>query len=87
MLLTHPCDTLGCAVVGLRTDLANTRSQQAIAALGAQRDGVLRHYQARRDGTARDTLLFSILRAEWPAVRAGRQARLAPYAVTASLSA
>ena len=79
LLLTHAFDRLGCAVVGLRTDLYNTRSQQAIAALGAQRDGVLRHHQARRDGSARDSVMFSILRAEWPAVREHLEARLARH--------
>lgn len=80
LLLSHAFDTLGCAVVGLRTDIANTRSQAAIAALGAQRDGVIRHFQARRDGSARDTVMFSILASEWPAVRARLEQRLAAYA-------
>lgn len=79
LLLTHAFEALGCAVVGLRTDLHNTRSQAAIAALGAQRDGVLRHHQARRDGSVRDSVMFSILRAEWPAVRAHLEARLARH--------
>ncbi|MDQ2666926.1 MAG: GNAT family N-acetyltransferase [Gemmatimonadota bacterium] len=65
LLLTHAFETLGCAVVGLRTDNFNFRSQRAIEALGAKRDGVLRHHQARRDGTARDTVVYSILAAEW----------------------
>ncbi len=80
LLLSHAFDTLGCAVVGLRTDIANTRSQAAIAALGAQRDGVIRHFQARRDGSARDTVMFSILASEWPAVRARLEQRLAAHA-------
>lgn len=80
LLLSHAFDTLGCAVVGLRTDIANTRSQAAIAALGAQRDGVLRHFQARRDGSARDTVMFSILASEWPAVRGRLEQRLAAHA-------
>ena len=65
LLLTHAFDTLGCAVVGFRTDNFNFRSQRAIEALGAKRDGVLRHHQARRDGSARDTYLYSILATEW----------------------
>jgi RimJ/RimL family protein N-acetyltransferase len=77
MLMTHAFETLGCAVVGLRTDGENHRSQQAIAALGARRDGVLRHHAARRDGSARDTVMFSVLRQEWPAVRAGLEMRKA----------
>lgn len=75
LLLEHAFETLGCAVVGLRTDLANERSQRAIEALGAKRDGVLRHHMARRDGSARDTVMYSILRAEWPAVRARLESR------------
>lgn len=69
LLLTHAFDTLGCAVVGFRTDNFNFRSQHAIEALGAKRDGILRHHQARRDGTARDTYIYSILATEWPDVR------------------
>lgn len=68
LLLGHAFDTLGCAVVGFRTDNFNFASQKAIAALGAKKDGVLRHQKARRDGTARDTWMFSILRSEWPDV-------------------
>ena len=79
LLMSHAFDSLGCAVVGLRTDIFNTRSQQAIEALGAQRDGVLRHYMARRDGSGRDTVMYSILRAEWPAIRLRLEARLARH--------
>lgn len=68
LLLTHAFETLGCQVVGLRTDNFNFRSQRAIEALGAKRDGVLRHHQARRDGTVRDSVMYSILAAEWPDV-------------------
>jgi len=69
LLLTHAFDALGCAVVGFRTDNFNFRSQAAIAALGAKKDGVIRHQAPRRDGSVRDTVMFSILRAEWPDVR------------------
>ena len=69
LLLAHAFETLGCAVVGLRTDNFNFRSQRAIEALGAKKDSVIRHSQARRDGTARDTVIYSILAAEWPDVR------------------
>jgi RimJ/RimL family protein N-acetyltransferase len=69
LLLTNAFDTLGCAVVGFRTDNFNFASQRAIAALGAKKDGVLRHQKARRDGTARDTWMFSILASEWPDVK------------------
>lgn len=78
LLLTHAFEALGCAVVGLRTDNFNFASQRAIEALGAKKDGVLRHHQARRDGTVRDSVMYSILAQEWPDVRrhlAGRLAR------------
>jgi RimJ/RimL family protein N-acetyltransferase len=69
LLLAHAFETVGCRVVGLRTDNFNFRSQRAIEALGAKRDGVIRHHQARRDGTVRDSVMYSILLAEWPDVR------------------
>lgn len=69
LLLTHAFESLGCQVVGLRTDNFNLRSQRAIEALGAKRDGVLRHHQARRDGTVRDSVMYSILAVEWPDVK------------------
>ena len=77
LLMTHAFDALDCGVVALRTDLANTRSQAAIARLGAHRDGVIRHFQARRDGTPRDTVMFSVLRTEWPTVKERLQRALA----------
>jgi len=80
LLLGHAFDTLGCAVVGLRTDRFNARSQRAIEALGAHRDGVLRHHQARRDGSVRDSVMYSILRSEWPDVRRNLSARLDRHA-------
>ncbi len=80
LLLGHAFDALGCAVVGLRTDNLNLVSQKAIAALGARRDGVLRHHTARRDGSVRDSVMFSILAAEWPAVRRHLEQRLARHA-------
>lgn len=70
MLLSHAFDTLGCAVVGLRTDNFNHASQAAIERLGAKKDGVIRHHALRRDGTVRDTVMYSIARGEWPEVRA-----------------
>jgi N-acetyltransferase len=79
LLLTHAFDTLGCQVVGLRTDGFNFASQTAIAALGAHRDGVIRHAALRRDGTVRDSVLFSILAAEWPDVRRHLSFRLARH--------
>jgi len=80
LLLGHAFESLGCAVVGLRTDNFNLASQRAIAALGAHKDGVLRHHQARRDGSARDSVMFSILAAEWPDVRRHLTLRLARHA-------
>ena len=76
LLLEHAFETLGCAVVGLRTDNFNFRSQKAIEALGAKKDGVLRHHQARRDGTVRDSVMYSVLRQEWPDVRRHLELRL-----------
>lgn len=76
LLLEHAFDTLKCAVVGLRTDLFNQRSQRAIEGLGARKDGVIRHFNARRDGTPRDTVMYSILAAEWPEVRRHLELRL-----------
>ena len=68
-LLSHAFDTLGCAVVGLRTDNFNFASQTAIERLGAKKDGVLRHHHLRRDGTVRDTVMYSIMRGEWPEIK------------------
>jgi RimJ/RimL family protein N-acetyltransferase len=69
LLMSHAFDTLGCAVVGLRTDNFNHASQAAIERLGAKKDGVLRHQHPRRDGTVRDTVMYSILRGEWPEIK------------------
>ena len=79
LLLAHAFDTLGCKVVGLRTDGFNFRSQRAIEALGAKKDGVIRHHGIRRDGTARDTVMYSILAHEWPDVRRHLDLRLARH--------
>jgi len=76
LLLEHAFETLGCAVVGLRTDNFNFRSQKAIEALGAKKDGVLRRHQARRDGTVRDSVMYSILKEEWRDVRRHLELRL-----------
>ena len=80
LLLTHAFESLGCAVVGLRTDSFNFASQRAIGALGAHQDGVLRHHQARRDGTVRDSVMFSILASEWRDVKRHLELRLARHA-------
>ena len=80
MLLAHAFDTLGCKVVGLRTDNFNFVSQKAIEGIGAKKDGVIRHHQARRDGSARDSVLYSILLHEWKDVRRHLELRLANHA-------
>lgn len=80
LLLAHAFDTLGCAVVGLRTDHLNFASQAAIERLGARRDGVLRHHHLRRDGSVRDTVMYSIVRSEWALIKAHLQARLRRHA-------
>lgn len=77
LLLAHAFDALGCRVVGLRTDRFNLASQRAIEGLGAKKDGVLRHHAARRDGTVRDSVMYSILASEWPDVRRRLVLRLA----------
>jgi N-acetyltransferase len=81
LLLAHAFDTLGCKVVGLRTDPFNFRSQRAIEALGARKDGVLRHFGTRRDGMPRDVVMYSILAGEWPDVRRHLQLRLHRHAI------
>jgi RimJ/RimL family protein N-acetyltransferase len=79
LLLGHAFETLGCKVVGLRTDNFNFASQAAIEALGAKKDGVIRHHAARRDGTVRDTVMYSILAAEWRDVKRHLELRLARH--------
>jgi RimJ/RimL family protein N-acetyltransferase len=76
LLLAHAFETLGCKVVGLRTDNFNFRSQRAIEGLGAKKDGVIRHHALRRDGTVRDTVMYSILAAEWRDVKRHLELRL-----------
>ena len=76
LLLTHAFETVGCEVVGLRTDNFNFRSQKAIEGIGAKRDGIIRHHHPRRDGSARDTYIYSILLGEWPDVKRHLETRL-----------
>ena len=76
LLLGHAFDALGCKVVGLRTDNFNFASQRAIEALGAKKDGVLRHHWPRRDGTVRDSVMYSIIVSEWPDVKRHLELRL-----------
>ena len=70
LLLTHAFETLGAQLVGWRTDNYNFASQRAIERLGARKDGVLRHHALRRDGTVRDTVMYSLAAGEWPEVKA-----------------
>jgi len=70
LMLTHAFETLGCHVVGWRTDNFNYASQQAIERLGAQKDGVIRGHALRRDGTIRDTVMYSMRAGEWPEAKA-----------------
>ncbi len=80
LLLSHAFDTLGCAVVGLRTDNFNYASQAAIERLGAKKDGVLRHHAPRRDGTVRDTVMYSIVRGEWLEIKSHLHYKLSRHA-------
>ena len=77
LMLTHAFEALGCRTVGWRTDNYNFASQRAIERLGARRDGVLRHHALRRDGTVRDTVMYSLAAGEWPEVKAHLQDQLA----------
>ena len=77
LLFQHAFESLGCRVVGLRTDNFNFASQRAIEALGAKKDGVLRRHQARRDGTVRDSVIYSVLAEEWPDVKRHLELRIA----------
>jgi N-acetyltransferase len=77
LLLQHAFDTLGCPAVEFRTHWMNFQSREAIARLGAKQDGVLRSHTRMRDGSLRDTVVFSILVGEWPMVRAALTLRVA----------
>lgn len=80
LLMQHAFESAGCRVVGLRTDNFNFASQRAIEALGAKKDGVIRHHHPRRDGTVRDTVIYSVLASEWPDVKRHLLLRLARHA-------
>jgi RimJ/RimL family protein N-acetyltransferase len=84
LFLGHAFDVLRANRVAIKTDIRNERSQAAIARLGAVREGVLRHQMIRPDGSLRDTVLFSVLSEEWPAVREHLRARLAAHRVTSA---
>jgi RimJ/RimL family protein N-acetyltransferase len=76
LLFSHAFEKIGCKVVGLRTDNFNFASQRAIEALGAKKDGVIRHHWPRRDGTVRDSVMYSLLALEWPDVKRHLETRL-----------
>ena len=76
LLMRHAFESLQCPVVGWRTDILNTASQQAIERLGARKDGVIRRNALRRDGTIRDTVMYSLTSEEWPQVKHRLLARL-----------
>jgi RimJ/RimL family protein N-acetyltransferase len=79
LLLAHAFDVLGCIAVGFETSWFNRASREAITRLGAKQDGVLRGHKRHADGSVRDTVVFSILQAEWPAVRTHLAHRLARH--------
>ena len=76
LLMTHAFETLGARLVGWRTDNFNFASQRAIERLGARKDGVIRHHALRRDGTVRDTVMYSMTIGEWPEAKAQLRWRL-----------
>jgi RimJ/RimL family protein N-acetyltransferase len=76
LLLSHAFNTLKTIAVEFRTHFMNRQSRAAIARLGAKEDGILRNHQIGRDGIYRDTVVFSIIESEWPAVRANLRAKL-----------
>lgn len=76
LMMTHAFETLGCQVVGWRTDNFNFTSQAAIERLGAKKDGVIRGHALRRDGTIRDTVMYSMRSVEWPEAKAQLRYRL-----------
>jgi RimJ/RimL family protein N-acetyltransferase len=79
LLLGHAFESLGCIAVAFETSWFNHASRTAIARLGAKQDGILRSHRRHADGSVRDTVVFSILDNEWPAVRAHLQARLSAH--------
>jgi RimJ/RimL family protein N-acetyltransferase len=79
LLLRHAFEVCGCARVQLKTDARNERSRDAILRIGAQFEGILRKHQLRRDGSLRDTAMYSITDEEWPAVRQQLEARMSAH--------
>ncbi len=84
LLLTHAFETLRCIAVEFRTHWMNQQSRAAIARLGAKQDGVLRNHQIASDGSLRDTVCFSIIASEWPAVKSHLAFKLASHSTAVS---
>lgn len=84
LLLGHAFETLGCIAVGFETSWFNLASRTAIARLGAKQDGVLRNHRRHADGSPRDTVAFSIIDTEWPAVKRSLQYKLDQHATGAA---
>jgi RimJ/RimL family protein N-acetyltransferase len=80
LLFSYAFERVKCKVVGLRTDNFNFRSQRAIEALGVKKDGAIRHHWPRRDGSIRDTVMYSLLASEWPDVKRHLELRLQRHA-------
>jgi RimJ/RimL family protein N-acetyltransferase len=80
LLLSHAFETMRCVSVGLQTSYFNLASRAAIARLGAKEEGITRNHTRHRDGTVRDTVNFSIIDGEWPAVKRNLKARLERHA-------
>jgi len=76
LLLRHAFETLGCMRVGLKTDSLNERSRAAILRIGAREEGIFRNHMITASGRVRHTVYFSIIDSEWPAVKAGLEAKL-----------
>jgi N-acetyltransferase len=85
LMLSHAFDTVGCNVVEFRTDVLNKQSRQAIERLGARQDGILRNHMIMRDQRVRDTVVYSILRSEWPHARGALAHALARRAALATM--
>ena len=83
LMLRHAFETLGCNAVELRTHRLNDQSRAAIERLGAKLDGILRRHMIMPDGHIRDTVVYSIIRDEWPDVKAGLERRIAEFKATA----
>ena len=82
LLFSFGFEEVGCKVIGLRTDNFNFASQRAIEALGAKKDGIIRHHAPRRNGSVRDTVMYSVLAAEWPDVKRHLELRLKKHEVS-----